>query len=135
MKFLFPFLLLLASHSLVAQIDSTYLRTLYRHGMDMSEEKVDSIKYFADIIEKISEKSHYVLGQIYSLRLEGFYFENKGEYEKAIDYYLQTLDEARKVDNIEIEVSALTDLAAVYTSDLDQAQKGEGSLSGMRCLK
>ena len=60
-----------------------------------------------------------------ALRLFGYYFENKADYGKSIDYYLQSLDEARKTGDGQGEISALTDLAAVYTQDMKQPQKAK----------
>jgi len=59
-----------------------------------------------------------------ALRLHGFYYENKADYKKAIDYYLQTLDEARRLNDKESQINALTDLAVNYT-EMKQPQKAK----------
>ncbi len=105
--------------------DTNYLRSLYARAINMDESGLDSIRYYAREIEAACKNINFPIGKIYSLRLTGYYYENKGDYEKAVDLYLQTLDSARKLNIIECEVAALTDLAAVYTSNLKQPQKAK----------
>jgi signal transduction histidine kinase len=121
---LFPYFLFFTS-SLFAQTDTAALQKIYARAIGFTEEKVDSIGYYADAIGTISEKTHYSGGKVLALRLHGFYYENKADYKKAIDYYLQTLYEARALDDIEHEVNALTDLAVVYTMDMKQPLKAK----------
>jgi signal transduction histidine kinase len=108
-----------------AESDSTYLFYLYGHGLRLTEQKADSILYYSEYIGISAEKIHYAKGRIFSLRLKGFFYESKSEFEKAIDYYLQTLAEARRQGTVDYQISALTDLAAVYTSDLNRPEKAK----------
>jgi len=80
---------------------------------------------FCRLYRSCFPKISYAAGNVHSLRLYGFYYENKSDFGKAIDYYLQSLYEARKIDDAEDEASALTDLAIVYTQDLRQPQKAK----------
>ena len=93
--------------------------------MNLDESKLDSIKICADLVEASSRHSAFAGAPYLALRLHGYYFENKSEYEKAIDYYLQSLQEARRTGIVSHEKTALTDLAAVYISDLKRPDKAK----------
>ncbi len=116
MKLFFLTSFLTAATTVFSQTDTAYLKSLYARCMDFSEEKADSINYYADWIAGESSKLHYEDGRLFSLRLHGLCEEYKSDYGKAIGYYLQALEEARKLKNKELEVSELTDLAIVYTA-------------------
>ncbi len=125
MKRLLSFLPLLISWSLYAQVDTTAIRRIYYRAMHLTEAKTDSIGYYADFINHIYLKEQYAEAKPMSLRIYGYFFENKGNYPRAIDYYLQALDAARKLGLIKRQIEILTDLAAVYTSDMKQPQKAK----------
>jgi signal transduction histidine kinase len=93
--------------------------------MKLTEARADSIGYYADYISHSYDKDRWPPARIMSLRLYGYYFENKANYTKAIDYYLQALEAARKSGYIEHQTEILADLAAVYTSDMKQPQKAK----------
>jgi signal transduction histidine kinase len=124
-KCTFFLLSLLIAQTLYAQIDTAQLARVYARALDLTEAQTDSIIYYADFIRQTSVKGQYPEGNVMSLRLYGYYYENKGEYEKAIDYYLQSLDAARKLKNMEFEAAALTNLAGVYVEDMKQPQKAK----------
>lgn len=125
MKRLFFFFFLFYSPSLFAQADSAALKRGYSKALNFTEADVDSILYYADFINRSYQQAGMDQGKILALRLYGFYYENKAEYEKAIDYYLQTLDAARKLNTINYQINALTDLAVVYQDDMKQPQKAK----------
>ncbi len=124
MKRLLSFLLLLTTLSLSGQVDTATTWQLYYHAMHLTEDRVDSIRYYADYMDHIN-KDRYPSAKIMSLRIYGYYYESKADYPRAIDYYLQGLDAARKLGYIEYQIRILTDLAAVYTSDMKQPQKAK----------
>lgn len=106
---LFPILAL-------ARVDTTYLKSLYDRSLDFDESKKDSICYYASYIESESLKLSFYKGAVLSLRLKGLCQEFQPDYEKAIDYYLQSLEEARRIKEIAYEISALSDLAIAYSA-------------------
>jgi len=110
-KCIFFLLTFLLVQNLYAQVDTAQLGRIFARALDLTEAQTDSINYYADFIRQASMKGKYPEGDVMSLRLYGYYYENKGEYEKAIDYYLQSLDAARKLKNMEFEAAALTNLA------------------------
>ncbi|MEJ7737592.1 MAG: tetratricopeptide repeat protein [Chitinophagaceae bacterium] len=107
--------LIFPSIILAQRVDSTYLKSLYDRCLDFTEEKADSIKYYADFIHFQSKKSGFIKGDVLSLRLRGIHQELKNNYEKAIDFYLQSLEEARRINGLEYESAALSDLSIVYS--------------------
>lgn len=118
------FLLLIIYSALSAQVDSVSIIAAYGKGIHFTEAQVDSIRYYADFIDQAGPKTGYLKARVMALRLHGFYYENKADYKRAIDYYLQSLDEARKIDDIQHEINALTDLAVMYT-EMKQPQKAK----------
>jgi signal transduction histidine kinase len=121
----FLFILLIINSTLFGQVDSFALETTYYRAMHLSENKVDSIRYYADYVARGNANGAWPPATIMSLRLYGFYYENKGEYSKALTYYYDALAGARKSGDIERQTEVLTDLAAVYTQDMKQPQKAK----------
>lgn len=120
----FLFLLLIVHSTLPAQVDTIGILTAYEKGMNFTEAQVDSISYYADYIDKAVQKVDYPKAKVLALRLHGFYYENKADYKRAIDFYLQTLDRARSIDDIGHQINALTDLAVMYT-EMKQPRKAK----------
>lgn len=123
MSRLLLFLFLLDAHAIFGQADTVGLDRLYHRAMHLTEAQTDSIMYYADYVNHLYQQG-YAKAKVMSLRLHGFYYENKADYKKAIDYYLQTLDEARRQHDVENEMNALTDLAVNYT-EMKQPQKAK----------
>ena len=83
-------------------------------------------------LKKQSNRIHFKMGHFFSLRLRGLYEEYKTDYEKAIGYYLQSLEEAVKMESKELEISELTDLAIVYS---DIKEYNEARDVYLRCVQ
>jgi signal transduction histidine kinase len=116
-KYSFLFFAIFFSLTALSQrIDSNYLKALYDRCLDFDESKADSITIYANIISKDATKLNYDRGEVLSSRLMGIAEDLKGEYGKAIVYYFQSLDAARKLHATNYEVAALTDLAYVYVN-------------------
>jgi signal transduction histidine kinase len=121
-----PFLLLLLiAPSLFGQVDTNALSRLYDRAVHLTEAKTDSIGYYADYMNRIYLKGQYPAAKGMALSLYGYYYENKADYKRAIDYYLQALEEARRFRDIPSQVKCLTDLTAVYTQNMKQPQKAK----------
>jgi signal transduction histidine kinase len=129
-----PFFLviLLIGTALSAQVDPDLhgtadtgaVQRLYYRAMHLT--LTDSVKYYADSIDRLSGAADNADMRIESLRLYGWYFENRGDYTRAIDFYYRALDSARRHHYIHRQTELLTDLAAVYTQDMKQPQKAKG---------
>lgn len=105
--------------------DTNYLKSLYDRCLDFSENQLDSLAYCADFISERSHQINFIKGDVLSLRLKGLYHDMLGNYQKAIDYYLQSLAAAQKINGLEYEVAALSDLAILY-SHIKQPEKAKG---------
>ncbi len=123
MKSLILSLLLLAGVQLYAQVDSSALQRIYYRAIHLTA--ADSVKYYADYIAHAYAAGKNADANIMSLRLYGWYYENRGEFSRALNYYYAALDSARKHRHIERQTELLADLAAVYTSDMKQPQKAK----------
>jgi signal transduction histidine kinase len=117
---------LLASLMLNAQkkIDTNYLKNLYDNCLEFDESKTDSLLYFGELILKKSAELNYPSGEILGLRLKGMHEEYKNHFEKAIAYYLQTLNLSRRSQSLPYELAAINDLGYVYimTKQLSKAK-------------
>nr|WP_236065432.1 tetratricopeptide repeat-containing sensor histidine kinase [Niastella soli] len=87
---------------------------MYDRCLDFSEDKIDSIHYYAEYISKEANQLNFNKGNVLSLRLKGIYEDLSNNYEKAIEYYLQSLQAARLIKAPEYEMAALSDLAIAY---------------------
>lgn len=99
-----------------AQVDTVYLKALYDRCLDFSEDKVDSMRHYAQFIKKESDRLKFIKGDVLSLRLKGIAEELNSNYTGAIEYYLQSLDAARKLTDAAYEKAALSDLAIAYAN-------------------
>jgi signal transduction histidine kinase len=89
---------------------------LYDHCIDLNEDKKDSLRYYINFIEKHANLLEFEKGDVLTLRLNGLYAELSNYYEEALSFYLQSLEEARRLNAVEYEISALSDLAIVYAA-------------------
>jgi signal transduction histidine kinase len=121
---LLPLLILvLVSPALSGQVDSLTLQKIYYRGMHLTD--ADSIKFYADSIANAYPGGHNADVNIMTLRLNGFYYENKDSFTRALEYYYRALDSARVHGYIRRQTELLADLAAVYTQDIKQPQKAK----------
>lgn len=121
-----PFLFIfLTAQKASAQYDTTGLKQLYDRALDFSSNQSDSVLYYANTIEHEATKLGFDKGAVLSLRLKGIYQELREDYDSAIGYYYQALEQARALKTNEYIPSALGDLAMVYNS-INQPQKAIG---------
>ena len=133
MKYLLLFSILFFAEKAAAQTaDTSYLKKLYDRCIDFDESKTDSLVFYADLISRQAARLHYDRGEVLSSRLRGLAEDLKGEYDKAIVYYLQSLDAARRLHAINYEIAALTDLAYIYVNTKQPAQAKEMYLASAR---
>lgn len=100
------------------------MKALYDRVLDFNGTKADSVLYYAGYIEKEAKKLGFDKGAVLSLRLKGIYRELREEYDSAINYYYQALEQARMLKTREYESPALNDLAMAY-NNIDQPQKAK----------
>ena len=99
-----------------AQVDTTRLKAVYDRCLDFSEDKEDSLLYYASFIKQESDRLRFEKGDVLSLRLKGIYEEMNSNYPAAIQFYLQSLDASRKLTDVAYEKAALSDLAIAYAN-------------------
>ncbi|GGB06480.1 hypothetical protein GCM10011511_32390 [Puia dinghuensis] len=114
---------MLISQVLTAQVDTNALQRTYYRAAHLSD--VDSVKYYADSISHIYPNGGNADANIMFLRLYGWYYENKGDFTNALNFYYRALDSARRHGRIGRQTELMADLAAVYTSDMKQPQKAK----------
>ncbi len=105
-----------------SQQDTSSIKALYDRALDFSSKKADSILYYANYIEKESQKLDFDKGSVLSLRLKGIYQEFREDYDSAINYYYLSLEQARLLNNLDYESAALGDLAIAY-NNINQPEK------------
>ncbi|MCU0384998.1 MAG: tetratricopeptide repeat-containing sensor histidine kinase [Flavihumibacter sp.] len=104
------------------QPDTNAIKNLYDLSLDFTDDRVADLRENADKIEVQSAKAEFTKGQLLANRLRGLAEEYSGNYEAAIGFYLQTLNDARTGKWIEYEIAALSDLAIAY-SEVKQYEK------------
>lgn len=102
--------------------DTVIIKSFYDRSLNFSEDKLDSLLWNAKWIENESRKIGFSRGKILSQRLYGLYNDLSGNYNAAIQYYLKTLAASREGHFTEYEISALSDLAIIY-SEIKQPEK------------
>lgn len=127
--------LLSISYNASAQVDTASLKVLYDRCLDFSEDKTDSLLYYANFIKTESDKLQFIKGDVLSLRLKGIYEEMSNNYPSAIEFYLQSLDAARKLTDVAYEKAALSDLAIAYANVKEPRKAKEFYLQAARISK
>ncbi|MFM9910085.1 MAG: ATP-binding protein [Chitinophagaceae bacterium] len=102
--------------STLAGVDTTFLKQLYDRCLELNESKADSVCYYASLIENEATRLSFNKGTVLSLRLKGLCNEFRSDYEGAINFYLRSLEEARRIGIKAYEISALSDLGLSYVS-------------------
>ncbi|HEU4609878.1 MAG TPA: tetratricopeptide repeat protein, partial [Chitinophagaceae bacterium] len=124
MKKILTLLLLLPAMFAAAQIDTATLRQYYDRAIDFSADKTDSMLYYARLLDKASVEQHFTRGKVLASRLKGLAADMRGDYDLAITWYLQSLEEARRLGEARYIITALSDLAILY----DQIKQPEKSM-------
>jgi len=117
LKYLFIILAVIGFTCPVAanNADTTTLINLYERTSDFSEDKVDSILINATVIEQTDMQMPFKQRAVMVQRLRGLYYDLTGDYNEALRYYLGGLALARETKLMDFEMSALTDLAILYS--------------------
>lgn len=98
------------------EADTTFLKKLYDRCLDFDETKADSLDYFAGFIETTGTQLKFNKTIVLASRLRGIAQDLRGNYDKAIPFYLQSLEEAKKLNDYNYEGAAINDLAFVYVN-------------------
>lgn len=122
-RFILAFLFCVCSGQLQAQQpDTNAIKNLYDFSLDFADDQVDELWENAAQIDLQSTKAGFAKGRLLANRLRGLAEEYAGNYEAAISFYLQTLNDAKAGKWVEYEIAALSDLAIAY-SEVKQHEK------------
>jgi signal transduction histidine kinase/predicted negative regulator of RcsB-dependent stress response len=113
------------------QTDTLYIELLLELGFQMRYFKADSLYVLADKALEYSQKTNYAKGECQALIRLGDYYSDKGEYNRAIDYYKKALQLAREIDNTGHLLRTLNNLAGEYAYIGDYAKALSGFLEGI----
>lgn len=105
--------------------DTLAIITLYDRCLDFPASKADSMQLYANDILVSSAIIQYPMGELYGTRLIGIANELKGQYDKALQQYLKLLELANKRNDPSYIVTALSDMAILYTEGLNQPEKSK----------
>ncbi|MCO5235987.1 MAG: tetratricopeptide repeat-containing sensor histidine kinase [Chitinophagaceae bacterium] len=119
---LMSFFFFFSLNAFTQEKDTSHLKAVYDRALDFNSSLADSVLYYAQYIEKEAAKLGFDKGAVLSLRLKGIYQELREEYDSAIDYYYQALEQSRLLNTLEYESSALSDLATLYAK-INQPQR------------
>ena len=122
MKHIFLFFICLTAigqQSVTEKLDSIFLIAQY-----YDDSKKDSLRIAAQNLRDITEKTGVPQGELYALRFEGWADEYDGNFDLALDKYLQLLEKAKKAED-EFSINmAYNDIAAIYIH-FDQLDKAK----------
>ncbi|HEY4148285.1 MAG TPA: tetratricopeptide repeat protein [Chitinophagaceae bacterium] len=125
MKYWFLLLFLIAPFAARLQpVDTSYLKSLYDRCIDMDENQADSVAWYAKFIAQEAAKLKFNKGDVLSMRLRGISEDLKGNYDEALNWYLKSLDAARKLGDPIYILGALNDLGYLYVN-AKQPQKAK----------
>ena len=98
-----------------AATDTIEIKSLYDRCLDFDEAKTDSLCIYADWIDRESKLQGFDKGPVLSLRLRGICYEFQSDFNSALNFYLQSLEAARKLGQVRYIISALNDVAMTYS--------------------
>lgn len=113
------------------QKDSVYIDLLISLGNEQRFYNADSLHLLAGQALEFSSKSGYRKGESKALICLGDFFSDKGDYQKAVDYYSRGLHIARELNNMELTLRILNNLAGEYNYMGDYAKALSGYLEGL----
>jgi signal transduction histidine kinase len=116
-KLILLFLLSACLQSHAQKVDIAYVDSLiyFTQYLGADESKADSLILMANIIEENGFKIGYKLGAIYGFRFKGWAYDYKGDYDKAISYFLKFLKVANHEGFEAEKIMAYGDLGGLYT--------------------
>lgn len=107
-----------------AQNTPEAIKALCLRVIDFDESKIDSMRIYANQIEKEAKKINYTEGVCYSYRLRGIASEMEGKYQDASRFYLSGLKFAEDKKDEIAKLLMLSDLGSLNVS-LKQYEKAK----------
>ena len=122
---------LLRSQENFSEKDSVYIDLLNDLGKQMRFYKEDSVLLLAKEAYKYSKEAGHKRGLSGALLIFGDYHSDRGENTKAIDYYTKAWIIAEDIDNTELRLRTLSNLAGENAYKGDYAKALDGYLEGI----
>lgn len=116
MKKRFFFLFIFLSNISFAQKTQEAIKDLYLKVIEFDETKIDSLRIFANQIEKDSKSINYTEGECYGYRLRGIAFELEGKYQEASTEYHSGLKISEVKKDQAAKLMMISDLGALSIS-------------------
>lgn len=88
--------------------------SLYNVAQYFDDAKKDSLRIIGRQLRDLTKKTGVPQGELYALRFEGWADEYEGNYDLALNKYLEMLEKARKADDEFSVNAAYNDMGAVY---------------------
>ncbi|MEX0291008.1 MAG: tetratricopeptide repeat protein [Flavobacteriaceae bacterium] len=111
--------------------DTVYIDLLTDLAKQMRYYKEDSVLLLAKQAFKHSEEANYKRGQSTALLRYGDYHSDQGDNKTAIDYYTRSWQLAQEIDNLELKLRTINNLAGEYGYQGDYAQALDRYLEGL----
>lgn len=111
--------------------DTVYIDKLLSLGYHMRFYKADSLEILATQALDLSKKVNYQTGESQALIRLGDFFSDKGDFNKAVDFYNNGLSIAREINNTGLTLRTLNNLAGEYAYMGDYARALSGYLDGI----
>ncbi len=124
-------ILLLRGKKSFSAKDTTYIDLLNSLGTRLRYYKADSLLLLSKQALKYSKEAGYKKGESRSLLRLGDYYSDKGENSMAIDYYSNGLTLAKEINNQDLILRTINNLAGENAYKGDYAQALSGYLEGI----
>jgi signal transduction histidine kinase len=111
--------------------DTVYIDLLLSLGYHLRFYKADSLEILASQALNLSKAANYRTGKSQALIRLGDFYSDKGDFQKAVDYYTRGLRIAREINNTGLTLRTLNNLAGEHAYMGDYARALSGYLDGI----
>ncbi len=122
---------LISSRSGFSKQDTIYIDLLNKLGREMRYYNADSLYLLAKQAQKYSKLAKYTRGESYSFLRLGDFYSDLGENDKAINYYTKGLVLAQQVEDNDLALRIMNNLAGENAYKGDYAKALSGYLDGI----
>ena len=122
---------LISSRSGFSKQDTIYIDLLNKLGREMRYYNADSLYLLAKQAQKYSKLAEYTRGESFSFLRLGDFYSDLGENDKAINYYTKGLVLAQQVEDNDLALRIMNNLAGENAYKGDYAKALSGYLDGI----
>ncbi|MFN8431592.1 MAG: tetratricopeptide repeat-containing sensor histidine kinase [Spirosomataceae bacterium] len=135
MKQRIVFLFIIISNISFAQKTQEAIKDLYLRVIEFDESKIDSLRIYANQIEKDSKSINYTEGECYGYRLRGIALELEGKYQEASKEYHSGLKISELKKDKAAKLMMISDLGALSISMKQYKKAKEYFLKSLEITK